>query len=247
MRACSRIRIVIREVIMKQSIPAIRLAAALLLGSIVPVAGAQTLDAPMAPVAGDKWTYQFHNKGDKREPYQYSHQVKAVDGPSAWLQGESREPNARRPRYVWRHDIARNEGVELFEPDDAAPHGAGTRVVDRTKIDGWLQFPLAVGKKYTVKRAWDNGRGFDEYSAEVQAFEKVKVEGGEFDSYRIRFAGFWNQREGGSYSGRSEHVVWYAPMAKTVVKWNYTNRTSSGGPWNDTATELVKWEPGAAN
>ncbi|MCZ4314424.1 hypothetical protein O4H66_13515 [Comamonadaceae bacterium G21597-S1] len=232
---------------MQLSIPAVRLATALLLGAIVSGAGAQTQEGPMAPVIGDKWTYQFHNKGDKREPYQYSHQVKAVDGPSAWILGESKEPNARRPRYVWRYDVPKGEVVELFEPDDAAPQGAGKRVVDRAKVDAWLQFPLSVGKKYTVKRAWDNGRGFDEYTAEVQAYEKVKVEGGEFDSYRIRFAGFWNQREGGSYAGRSEHLVWYAPAAKTTVRWQYTNRTSNGGSWNDTLTELVKWEPGAAN
>ena len=246
MRASSRIHVITREVIMKLSIPAARLAATLLFGAIVSGAGAQTLDAPLVPAVGDTWTFKFHNKGDKREAFLYIHQVKAIDGPSAWIHGESRESNARRPRYVWRHDIARNEGVELFEPDDAAPHGAGKRVVDRTKIDGWLQFPLAVGNKYTVKRAWDSGRGFDELTAQVQAFEKVKVEGGEFDSYRIRYTGFWNQREGGSYSGRTEHVVWYAPAAKTLVKWHYTNRTSNGGPWNDTVTELVKWEPGAA-
>ena len=87
MRVRSCIQIVIREVIMKLSIPALGLATMLLFATMVPAAGAQTLDAPTAPVAGDKWTYQFHNKGDKREPYQYSHQVKAVDGPSAWIQG----------------------------------------------------------------------------------------------------------------------------------------------------------------
>lgn len=226
--------------------PSVRLATVLLLGALSAGSGAQTLDAPVAPVVGDKWTYQHLNKGDKREPYQYSHQVKAVDGTSAWIHGESKEPNAPRPRYVWRQDVPRSENVELFEPDDAAPNGAGKRVADRTKIDGWLQFPLAVGKKYTVKRTWDSGRGFDEYTAEVQAFEKVKVEAGEFDAYRIRYAGFWNQRDGGNYSGRSEILMWFAPAAKAAVKWNYNNRTSNGASWNDTVTELVKWEPGAA-
>jgi hypothetical protein len=107
-----------------------------------------------------------------------------------------------------------------------------------------LQFPLTVGKEYKVKRNWDNGRGFDEYTAQVQAFEKIKVEAGEFDSYRIKYSGFWNQRQGGNYSGRTELLFWYAPAAKGTVRVNYSNRTSNGAAWNDVVTDLVKWEPG---
>lgn len=232
---------------MTLSIPSLRGVASLLLVLAASGASAQTQDAPIAPVAGDKWTYQHHNKGDKLEPYLYSHQVKKIDGTSAWIQGESRQPNARRPAFVVRQDTARLENVELFEFDAAAPNGAGQRVYDRSKVDGWLQFPLAVGKKYTVKRTWDNGEGFDELTAEVKAFEKVKVQAGEFDAYRITYAGFWNRRAGGNFSGRTEHEVWYAPAAKSVVRWHYMNRTSNGGSWNNTATELVKFEPGAGN
>jgi hypothetical protein len=246
MRTVRRIHTATKESTMTLSIQTVRLSATLLLAAITCGAAAQTLESPIAPVVGDKWTYQNHNKGDKREPYLYSNQVKAIDGASAWIQGESKETNARLPRYVWRHDVAKAENIELFEPDDAAANGAGKRVVDRSKNDALLQFPLAVGKKYKVKRNWDNGRGFDDLEAEVQAFEKIKVAAGEFDSYRIRYTGFWNQREGGNYTGRMEHMVWYSPAAKSTVKWHYTNRTSNGGSWNDVLTELVKWEPGAA-
>ncbi len=206
---------------------------------------AQTVDAPPAPTVGDKWTYRYHNKGDKREPYLYTQEVKFSDGASAWLHGDSQEPNARRPKYVWRVDVAKAAFVERFELDPAATNGAGKRVTDRQANDSWLQFPMAVGSKFKVKSNWDNGQGFDEYTAEVQAFEKVKVEAGEFDAYRIKYSGYWNQRQGGNYSGRAEQTTWYAPAVKGSVKWNYSNRTGNGQAWNDTYTELVKWEPGA--
>ena len=61
------------------------------------------------PEVGDKWTYRFHNKGDKREPYALTNQVKAVDGTSAWIYGESQQVNSQLPRYVWRYDIKRAE------------------------------------------------------------------------------------------------------------------------------------------
>lgn len=231
---------------MKQSKSSIRLIGTLLLGFFSFSVGAQTLDAPALPGVGDKWTYRFHNKGDKREPYLYSNQIKTIDGDSAWVYSETNETNARYPRSVWRQEMRSAEFVERFEFDEAAANGAGKSIVNRAKNDKWLQFPLAVGKKYTVKRHWDNGNGFDEFTAEVQATEKVKVEGGEFDSYRIRFTGFWNQRVGGNYSGRSENIFWYAPEVKGVVKWLYTNRNSGGSAWNDMTTELVKWEPSVA-
>lgn len=231
---------------MKRAYRSTTLGVALVLSVFAFGVGAQTLDAPAAPEVGDKWTYRYHNKGDKREPYLYVNEVKARDGASAWVYGESQQPNANPPKYVWRVDLAKAAYVERFAFDAAAANGAGARLANRQANDSWLQFPLAVGKSYKVKVTWDDGKGFDEYTAEVQAFEKIKVEAGEFDAYRVRYSGYWNRRDGGNYSGRAEQVGWYAPVVKGTVKWSYTNRSSNGGPWNDTTTELVKWEPGPA-
>lgn len=232
---------------MKLTISCNRLFAALLLCACVFGVTAQTLDAPAAPSVGDKWTYRFHNKGDKREPFLYTNEVKSMDEKSVWIYGESQQPNASVPQYVWRVDLATAAFLERFDFDAAAANGAGKRRVNRPASSSSLQFPLTVGRTYNVKSPWDSGKGFDEYTAEVQAFEKVKVEAGEFDAYRIKFAGFWNNRVGGNYSGRLEQVGWYAPAVRNTVKWNYSSRTASGSSWNDTTTELVKWEPGPGN
>ncbi len=224
---------------------ATRVCASLLAAVTAFGAWAQTLEAPTNPEVGDKWTYRFHNKGDKREPYLYNNQVRFLDADSAWTYGESQENPAQVTTSVWRFDLKRAAYVERFNSDPAAANGAGKRTIDRTSSDGALQFPLAVGKRFRVKFNWDNGRGFDELDAEVQAFEKIKVDGGEFDAYRIKYSGFWNQREGVNYSGRVERTNWYAPAVKGLVKFTYINHQRNGLVWNDTVTELVKWEPAA--
>ncbi len=224
----------------------IRFGAALAACTVAFASWAQTLEAPPAPETGDKWTYRFHNKGDKRDPYLYSSKVNFIDGTSAWLHGESQEVNAPLPKYVWRFDLLRADFVDRFEFDPAASNGIGRRTISRESNSAMVAFPVSVGKKYKVKLNWDNGRGFDELDAEVLAFEKVKVEAGEFDAYRIRYTGFWNQREGGNFTGRTERFVWYAPAVKGFIKSTYTNRTNNGAAWNDMTTELVKWEPAAS-
>lgn len=206
-------------------------------------ASAQTLDAPPVFDVGDKWTYRFHNIGDKREPYQYSNAISAVDGTSAWIYGEDQRTNAQPPKWVWRMDLKRYEFLERFDFDPAAKNGAGNRTINR-KVDDSLPFPLSVGKKYSVKQNWDSGNGYTEYKAEVQAFEKVKVAAGEFDAFRIKYEGFWNQTVGGAYSGRAEFTRWYAPAVKNDVRREFFDRQSRGEAWSRTATELVKWEPG---
>ena len=120
-------------------------------GLLAVAARAQTVDAPTIAV-GDKWTYRFHNQGDKREPYLFYNEVKAVDNASAWLYGESQQPNAQPPKYVWRMDLKRAEYLERFEFDPAAANGAGKRLINRQTNDDSLQFRLSVGKKYALKQ-----------------------------------------------------------------------------------------------
>lgn len=204
---------------------------------------AQTVDSPPPMEVGDKWTYRFTNTGDKREPYTYTNEVKAIDGTSTWIYGETNQPNSRFPKYVNRYDTKSAELVEILEFDPAAPNGAGKRRVDRQANDKSLQFPLSVGLTYTVKQKWDNGNGFTEYKAEVQAYEKVKVEAGEFDAFRIKYTGFWNNTRPQSYTGRAEWIRWYSPIAKNTVKSEYLDRQGNNQLWNQNVNELVKWEP----
>lgn len=190
---------------------------------------------------GDKWTFRFHNKGDKREPYTVTNEVKSLDATSAWLHGETQQPNVP-PKYVWRYDLKRAGNLERFELDPAAPNGAGKRTLDLQKNDAALQFPLAVGKKFAVKEIWNDGNGFTEYKAEVEAFERVKVEAGEFDVFRIKYSGWWTRTSSGGGSDRAERMNWYSPIAKNIVKSEAILR-GHGINWIHTTTELVKWEP----
>ena len=201
------------------------------------------MDAPPLMEVGDKWTARFHNKGDKREPYLFTNEVKAVDSTSAWICSETQEPNAQRPRALWRYDLKRADFLERFEFDPAAPNGAGNRLLNRQPNDDNLRFPLSVGKKYSVKSHWDNGEGYTELKAEVQAFEKVKVEAGEFDAYRIKYEGWWTRTKNGNFSGRAESTQWYAPTVKRLIKSEFFDRTTGGQIWTQNTFELVKWEP----
>ena len=229
-----------------QSIRWVRISLLIVWGLISLAVRAQTLEASPPLEMGDKWTYRFHNIGDKREPYTFFHEVKGIENVSAWLYGESTQPNAQPPKFVWRVDMKRAEFVERFDHDAAAPNGAGKCTINRAANEDSLQFPLSVGKKYSVKQKWDNGNGYTEYKAEIQALEKVKVEGGEFDAYRIKYTGFWNNTNGRSYSGRAEWTRWYAPSVKATVKNEISDRTSDGRAWNQNTLELVRWEPGAS-
>ena len=225
-------------------LPSIRFWSAVCGSLLSGVVWAQTVDAPPVVSVGDKWTYRFHNIADKREPYLFTNEVKSLDGESAWIYADSMDPGAQPAKSIWRMDLRRAEFVERFEFDPAAQNAAGKPLVDRRANDISLQFPLAVGKKYKVKQNYDNGTGFTEYNAEVEAMEKVKVEAGEFDTYRIKYTGFWTTRAGRSFSGRSELTRWYAPVVKAFVKSEFSNRTTDFQPWNHNKTELVKFEAG---
>lgn len=205
------------------------------------------MDAPPTMTVGDKWTYQFHDQGNKRDPYLYTNEVQRVDALSAWLYSETQDPAEQTPKSIWRYDLKRAGLMERFAFSETAPNGVGSRVNDRQKNDDLLQFPLEVGKKYAVKWFWrnENGEGYTDYKAEVEAFEKVRVLAGEFDAFRIKYSGWWNAN---SFTGRAEMTVWYAPAGKREVKVEYLdrtrgNRTRGNQLWNQRVWQLVQWEP----
>ena len=86
--------------------PIIRAVFLVLATAVSSTAWAQKADAPV-PEVGDKWTYKFTNIGDKREPYSFFNQVMHADNQSAWMYGESADPQAANPKYAWRYDLKR--------------------------------------------------------------------------------------------------------------------------------------------
>ncbi len=208
-------------------------------------ASAQKLEAAPQMQVGDKWTYRYHNTGDRREPYTFTNEVKRINGSDAWMYGESTESNTEHPKFWWRYDHKRGDFMERFVHQESAPNGLGSRIADRQKSEDLLQFPLELGKKYNAKQFWTNGDGYTDWKVEVQAFEKIKTEAGEFDAYRIKAIGWWTRTANGSRSGRAETTLWLAPTVKRYVRWEYLDRTPNGSMWNENKSELIKWEPAA--
>ena len=101
----------------------------------------------------------------------------------------------------------------------------------------FLNFPLEVGKKWSLKYSFANksnpGRGRVEGDVEVFAYEKVTVKAGTFDAFRLEAKSFWNN-DTNRASGRSKSVFWYAPAAKTVVRTEYEDG------YNNWVRELVE-------
>ena len=205
----------------------------------------QTLDSNPIFDVGDKWTYRFHDTGNRKEPYLFTNQAYKSEGGSGWIYSDSQEIGARRKHNIQRYDYKRADTKERFAFNAKNPTEPGTRYSNTQPNDDNIQLPLTVGKKYTVKLNWGNGEGNTKYDAEVEAFEKVKVEAGEFEAYRIKLSGYWTRTSNGNYSGRAGHTIYFAPSVKRFVKWTYFERNSDGSPWGEETTELVKWEPKA--
>lgn len=101
----------------------------------------------------------------------------------------------------------------------------------------YFVFPLEVGKKWKFKYDLANKvSGFKvhwELEAAVVAYEKVKVQAGEFDTFKIEYKGYWNNRTT-RRNGRAVLTSWYAPEARTVVKTTYDDT------FNRNTRELVE-------
>ena len=101
----------------------------------------------------------------------------------------------------------------------------------------FLNFPLEVGKKWSLKYSFANkfnpGKGRVEGDVEVTAYEKVTVKAGTFDAFRVEAKNFWNN-DANRTSGRSKSVFWYAPAARTVVRTEYEDG------YNNWVRELIE-------
>jgi hypothetical protein len=219
--------------------------------SSVSASWAQKLDVAPAIELGDRWTYKFTNLGDRRDPYTYTLQAARITPDSAWIHGETTDPNANDKKYIWRYDVKRADMLERFRWDEKAVEKVGRRTSEGLqKSDDFYRFPMEVGKKWEIKEIWSDGRGHSDWKAEIVAFEKVKTEAGEFDAFKIQYRGRWNlttpNAQNWTGSGTAEIDRWYAPAAKRIVKSTFMDRTAGNQMWNRNITELVKWEPKAA-
>ena len=203
---------------------------------------ANEMAAPPVLKVGDTWTYEHHNRGDKKPPYMYTNTVASLTTDSAWVTGESQEVGGQYPKYVWRYDLKRAFYAERFALDTAAPNQAGALNRSDLKNDDLIRWPLKVGDKFKARTFFTSGNGYVDWNITVEAFEKIDLPGGSFDVYRMKRAGFWTHTPSRS-SGRAEVIVWYSPetksYAKTIMKdWSSTNLLQNDQEWT-----LHKWVP----
>lgn len=83
-----------------------------------------------------------------------------------------------------------------------------------------LSFPLTVGKQWTGEYsgfiAADNARWDSKVSCKVEAYEKLTIAAGEFDTFRIACVDHW--RSGLLFSGETNSTRWYAPKIAGMIK-----------------------------
>ena len=134
-----------------------------------------------------------------------------------------------------RIEAAENDGTAVFMGD---MNTIETPDWVRTPPTRFVEFPLVVGKKWSLKFVQNNKAGNRsnvrvQYEAEVVGQEKVKVAAGEFDTFKIVYKGFWNN-DTTRGNGRATITTWYAPGARGVARGEYEDG------YNNNVTELIE-------
>ena len=197
---------------------------------------AQTAERPTWDIK-DRWEYQFTKKNDGNKVSEYSHEIEKLEDAKITVRRQNKNAEG----------AFTSGGRVIYSADMNYVSASATESVV-TPDSRTLQWPLEVGKKYAVEYEWTNAsnaqKGNFEYKATVESYEDITVPAGTFKAYKIAFKGFWNRRDSQySGSGRSNHILWYAPDVKRWVRWTIEDRTSNGQLYNDNVAELVKYTP----
>jgi hypothetical protein len=100
----------------------------------------------------------------------------------------------------------------------------------KTTLDERLTFPLQLGKEWSSSFEWKAGNviGKTDMTRRVVAYERIRVDAGEFDAFRIEGKGFWKDLTTitsfpAHSSGPRTERYWYAPAARRIVKFEGQN------------------------
>ena len=107
-----------------------------------------------------------------------------------------------------------------------------------------FSFPLWVGKTWKGKVAFESTEqpgkeGHAELEGRVVGFESVTVPAGTFFALKIELGGPYRARNlEGSWTGRIEDTLWYAPQVRNAVRYEYKDTTGTS-LYNHEIHELV--------
>lgn len=210
----------------------------------VPASAQDAKPSASAPVfqVGESWKYQFQDIGNKREPSTFVNSIDKIEGNDVWMHVD----NATRKSWILIDGGSSKFQLE-FNYSESDPNKRGTKRSDWTQNDAEVQFPLEVGKRYSVNEKWVNREGDPGDSAakaSVVAFEKIKTSAGEFDAYKIEIRGYWNNRSTRGGSGRFTRDVWWAPTVKRIVRWESKTHTGQNQLWDHQVRELIEYNAG---
>ena len=101
---------------------------------------------------------------------------------------------------------------------------------------------MQIGNKHSYdKLPWTSGLGHDSADCEVKGDEKLTVPAGTYDTIRTTCSGYYNRVIEGTWSGRFNQTVWYAPAIGRVVKTEYFSFRSSGTAFDKNQSVLTEF------
>jgi hypothetical protein len=95
-----------------------------------------------------------------------------------------------------------------------------------------LAFPLQVGKTWKVLHTYPAdtvGTLTKDGNAKVVAHEQIHTKAGSLDVYRIQQQGNLSNNTQMNWRASYQHIYWYAPAAKGIVKFEYAHQATRGG------------------
>jgi hypothetical protein len=111
---------------------------------------------------------------------------------------------------------------------------------------GLLQFPLYVGKAYSVDYVVTFGKNRElrsrhQRTAKVLGWEEVAVPAGKFRALKVEIEGTWASLESASRHGFAKDTIWWVPAIKRWAKRTYEDRSYSGQVGSRTGEELMDY------
>jgi hypothetical protein len=188
---------------------------------------------------GEYWRYSIIDDLRNVNVEQTHEVAQTVDGGKAWIL----ETYVHTDRKLWRlYDSQTGfyEATRKYDPSKTNLRGAQTLSPAR---ESRLQFPLAIGKSYSIVENWPNGLGSNKLDLKVKSTEKINTAAGEFEVWRIAFSGTFAHFTDAEQHGDAKGEFWYSPLVKRIVK-SEAKDYFKGRAVHHEVIELLEWRDG---
>lgn len=194
---------------------------------------------PPTFVLGDQWEFLIENNVKNTRVTTMQRVTEIVGPDTAW----SLVTNLDNDNKVWRLlDRTKVQDIAARRYDTSKSNLRGALLLEKERAVR-IQFPLSIGKQYTMVETWPDGNGISRFEAKVEAIETMTVPAGTFEAWRISIQGTWESNTDPEMRGTSKSTFWYAPAAKRTIKSD--NKSFRNGRLGDhLVTTLKSWQPG---